>query len=289
MKIIEFFKGKRVFTATIFIAITLLACIVGSIAWALYILVLILFGVDEFIRLLKAKGVNPAREHLYIFSVLFIIVAFFNKPEYFIHVIVFCVIIIFMGLLFRNRKVTINDISATLLGIMYAGLMPVHFILIRNLPPTDVILFPYIQLQPGAGAGYLLLIMISICASDIAAYYVGTKLGKTPLWPSISPKKTVEGAIGGTSAGILTSIIIGYFIHLNILHSFILGVIIVTMAQLGDLCESLIKRDVGVKDSGDIVPGHGGVLDRTDSYIFTAPLAYYYLQWIVLKLSQFTW
>ena len=130
------------------------------------------------------------------------------------------------------------------------------------------------HIDPGIGYIVLMFVVISVC--DIAAFYVGTKLGKTPLWPEVSPKKTVEGAVGGTIASILGAVIVGHFIDLSLVHSIISGFILSLAAQFGDLAESMIKRDAGFKDSGDLLPGHGGMLDRADSYVFTGAVAYYY-------------
>ena len=99
--------------------------------------------------------------------------------------------------------------------------------------------------------------------------------------PVVSPKKTVEGALGGTFLAVLSALVVGYFINLPWYHALIAGLLVTVFAQLGDLSESLLKRDAGVKDSGSSLPGHGGFLDRTDSYIFTIPVLFYYLKYFV--------
>ena len=117
----------------------------------------------------------------------------------------------FVFFLFRKKTPSVADIFSTFFGICYAGLLPVYFILIRNISSgTDNSI-----LDPGAG--FLLLTLLTICASDIGAYYSGRKLGKKPLYLSISPNKTVEGAIGGSLSGVILAVIIGYFIHINII------------------------------------------------------------------------
>ena len=280
MGIVEFFSKQRVFTATVFIAITMTACILGGIWWAIFLLLLIYIGTEEMIKLLNAKEIYPSLEVIRPISITLIFLAYCNRQDLFIHILVLGIILSFVRFVFKSDKVTSADIFATFFIICYSALLPVHFILIRNIT-TDVINMPNSWLEPGAG--FLLLTLMGIWTSDIGAYYVGRKLGKRPLCPVISPKKTVEGAIGGTIAGILMVVLMGFIIQISILNSIILGIIIVAMAQLGDLCESLLKRDVGVKDSGDIVPGHGGVMDRADSYIFTAAAAFYYIQFIIVK------
>ncbi|MEW5821677.1 MAG: phosphatidate cytidylyltransferase [Cyanobacteriota bacterium] len=266
------------FTATIFIAILVAACIAGGWFWTLFLGILIFVGADEYIKLLNAKDINPSRVLIFLFSLIFLLLAHFNLPQYFIHVIIFAFILTFIWFLFTGKLPSSSDIFSTVFGILYAGLMPVGFSLIRHIDKGAAHIG---ILEPGAG--FLLLTLLCICAVDIGAYYIGRKFGKNLLSPKISPKKTVEGSIGGAISGILLAVIIGTFINISIVHSIILGIIIVAIAQLGDLCESLLKRDVGVKDSGDCVPGHGGVLDRADSYIMTASASYYYINYVIVS------
>ena len=119
--------------------------------------------------------------------------------------------------------------------------------------------------------------------TDIGAYFFGTRFGKHKLSPVISPKKSVEGAVYGGLSAIVVGLIIGKLIGISFYHSFVLALIVTVMAQLGDLSESLIKRDAGVKDSGSSLPGHGGFLDRADSYLFSVPVAYYYIKYFILS------
>ena len=129
----------------------------------------------------------------------------------------------------------------------------------------------------------MLFIFFVILFTDIAAYYFGVKFGKHKLCPVISPKKTIEGAVAGATCAIIAGLIIGKLIGISLYHSFVLALIVTVMAQLGDLSESLIKRDAGVKDSGNSLPGHGGLLDRADSYLFTMPVAYLYIKIFILS------
>ena len=132
------------------------------------------------------------------------------------------------------------------------------------------------------GLYYLVFIFFVILITDISAYYFGTKYGKHKLSPVISPKKSVEGAISGGICAVITGVIIGKLVGITLFHSVILALIVTVMAQLGDLSESLIKRDAGVKDSGHSLPGHGGFLDRADSYLFSVPVSYYYIKYFIL-------
>ena len=130
-------------------------------------------------------------------------------------------------------------------------------------------------------AGYALIIFFCVIITDTMCYYTGMKFGKHKLSAVISPNKTIEGSIGGSISCIVFSLILGYALSLAWYHSLIIGILIATFAQIGDLAESMIKRDAGVKDSSNILPGHGGFLDRTDSYILTIPVIYYYIYFFV--------
>ena len=128
---------------------------------------------------------------------------------------------------------------------------------------------------------YCILILFAVLFTDTFCYFVGCKFGKHKLAPVISPNKTIEGSIGGTLACLITSIFLGYCFSIPWSHIIALSMLIAVFAQLGDLSESMIKRDAGVKDSSNILPGHGGFLDRLDSYILTFPVIYYYVQYFI--------
>ncbi len=201
----------------------------------------------------------------------------------------------FFRLLFRRNlpPATIADIATTILGFIYVGFLPSHLVLLRNLYPPGAEPVANPLQQPGLA--YVWATLFIVWATDVFAYFVGKKWGKHLLYPLISPKKTVEGAIGGFLASIIWSVIV---VHLadNVIftntvpfqHSFwlaaVMGAAISIAAQLGDLCESMLKRDAGVKDSGNTLPGHGGFLDRGDSMIFGGAVAYYLISLVVLKI-----
>jgi phosphatidate cytidylyltransferase len=127
----------------------------------------------------------------------------------------------------------------------------------------------------------LLLLLATIVVSDSAQYYCGRAFGRTPLSPEISPKKTVEGAIGGVVFGTLAMVVGGRYIFESPLWMLaLLGAAIALLGIVGDLFESLLKRSAGVKDSSNLIPGHGGVLDRIDSWLFAAPVYYVFVRFI---------
>jgi len=179
-------------------------------------------------------------------------------------------IISFMILLFRKKEErALNNWVWTVGGILYIGLMFSYWGELPNLP---------------AGRFWLFWAIITIIACDVGAYFVGKGLGKHHMAPSISPHKTWEGAAGGLLASIAVAMLFGYFFTLpvELWQLAVLGIVIGVLAQFGDLVESLLKRNAGIKDSGNFFPGHGGVLDRLDSYILVGAVLYYFIQFFVL-------
>jgi len=178
------------------------------------------------------------------------------------------------------------------MGFIYVGWMPCHLVLLRDLgaPGVEAIANPLQQ----PGLAYLWVCFFIIFGTDVFAYYAGKTFGKHLLYPEVSPKKTVEGALGGLLSSIIIATIVVYLadnyvfschpFQFKLIHAPLLGLVVSIAAQLGDLCESLMKRDAGMKDSGDSIPGHGGFLDRGDSLLFAGPIAYYWIKLVVLGI-----
>lgn len=164
-----------------------------------------------------------------------------------------------------------------LIGVVYIGLLFSSFVLLRALPGR-------INVPPfgseDRGAWLMLFVAICVWTSDTCAYFVGRGIGKHKLAPRLSPAKTVEGSIGGCLGAILIGAGMSHWLGLTLVQGLIVGAIAGTAGQIGDLFESALKREIGVKDFGQIMPGHGGTLDRFDSLLFVAPLAYLYLHFI---------
>lgn len=131
------------------------------------------------------------------------------------------------------------------------------------------------------GLGFLAALLLITKLGDIGAYLIGSRWGKKPLIPHISPKKTIEGALGGLFFSVLGGLISKSFLPFNYGQLFLVAIGLGLLGQLGDLSESLLKRDCQVKDSGNIIPGMGGILDEIDSLLFTAPVFYFYLSAIL--------
>ncbi|HUJ79464.1 MAG TPA: phosphatidate cytidylyltransferase [Nitrospiria bacterium] len=157
--------------------------------------------------------------------------------------------------------------SFWLFGALYLGLMLGHVVLLRSLE---------------RGADAVLCVLTVTWMIDSAAYFGGRRFGRRQLAPVISPKKTVEGAVAGLAGGIVTALVVRawWTPMLNVTESLVAGLLLGCAGQLGDLAESMFKRRAGVKDSAGWIPGHGGLLDKVDSLVFTAPTFYYYLLWV---------
>lgn len=157
-----------------------------------------------------------------------------------------------------------------LFAIVYIGFLSSHLCLIRAMPE---------------GAKWLTVLTSITIASDIGAYFTGKRFGKTKLCPSISPGKTVEGFGGGLFCGILTGLLAAFFLFpaINLLLIFLTALALTCLGVIGDLTESILKRAAGVKDSGRILPGHGGILDRCDSLLISAPVLFYLIDFDLLR------
>ncbi|MEL6438763.1 MAG: phosphatidate cytidylyltransferase [Cyanobacteria bacterium J06621_8] len=278
---------SRLVSAVIAIALALGMIILGGWYFTLGIGILVVLAQHEYFRLVRAKGVEPAGKTTLIVSLLLLVSATFTPS---VTDAMFCLggTIICFYLLFQPKIATIADISSSILGLFYTGYLPTFWVRLRvNLPnsssgsnlPFDGY-WPDSWLNPSQFPTALtltFLVMACIWAADIGAYTMGKNFGRTRL-SDISPKKTVEGAVFGVIGSLIVAETGAWYFHFPAwqISGIMLGSLIGITSLLGDLTESMMKRDAGVKDSGQLIPGHGGILDRTDSYVFTAPLVYYF-------------
>lgn len=166
----------------------------------------------------------------------------------------------------HEREQPFIDWTLSLAGALYVGWLFSHFVMLRGL---------------AGGLGWVLLALFSTWICDSFAYLFGKVWGKHSFFPQVSPRKTWEGALAGWVGGTGTSLLVGWILGLSILQALTLGLAISLAATFGDLAESMIKRQMGVKDSGSLLPGHGGILDRMDSLLFVVVVVYYFLIWVV--------
>jgi len=162
--------------------------------------------------------------------------------------------------------------AASMAGIFYMGWLLSYWVLIMNHYGGD-----------WDGRDWVILALFSTFAVDTAAYFVGRTWGRHKMAPTVSPGKTWEGAIGGLVGALVAVIALALLLNVDISYGemVILGVLIAVFAQLGDLAESKLKRSMGVKEASNLIPGHGGILDRLDSIVFTGVVVYYCLRWFI--------
>ena len=249
-----------------------MGCIIfGGIALLLLVLAIIFFASKEYVKILEHKGFYPSLKIILTSEALLAAIVYFRAFNLVSFALTLCTTLAFMWVLFRGRQPYIANVATTVLGFVYCGWFPMHLLLLRDLHSDEFT----------SGLGFVVLMFTSILLTDIGCYYAGTHLGKHKLAPVVSPNKTIEGSIGGAISAVIGAVIVGYFIGLDWYLAVIAGLLCTIFAQIGDLCESLIKRDAGVKDSGNTLPGHGGFLDRTDSFAFTIPVMYYFCQYFI--------
>jgi phosphatidate cytidylyltransferase len=285
----------RIISSIVAIALALCMLLLGGWFFTIGMCIIVYLGQSEYFKLVRAKGIEPASRITLIASqVLLVVGATGSNIDDSLFPIAGTLICFY--LLFLPKIASIADISTSLFGLFYSGYLPSYWIRLRvGLDPLTAHSFPFntdwsqlllnfdLSLLPRAFTITALSFMC-IAAADIGAYLFGKWLGRTKL-SEISPNKTVEGAIFGTIGSVTIGTIGAWALHWHnwYIGGVGLGVLIGMTSLLGDLTESVMKRDAGVKDSGDLIPGHGGMLDRTDSYIFTAPLVYYFVT-LVLPL-----
>lgn len=271
-------RQRRVVLGFMLFTLVIGMTVLGGMFFSLFVFIVFLIGFNEMNAMLRVKHIYPSKLIVITMGALMILATTFAKSDWLPFLVTTAALLSFFRLLFRQPRATISDIGATLMCVFYLIYFPVHYIMVRKMG-ADTVDARYLE----PGLGYLILVFTVISASDVGAYYFGRWLGKSPLYPELSPKKTREGALGGVLFGTFMGGLVSFFIGLPLHHGFVLSVLLTIVGQLGDLTESLLKRDSGIKDSSNLLQGHGGVLDRADSYIFAGAVTYYYIHWVVLQ------
>lgn len=250
------------------IAPFILFIFLGGIYLKGFTLLLSIAGLYEFYKAVKEKKINPISIVGYLLLAVFYLLG--NNFEYIMYVIVlFTVVLLIIPVV--NLKYTFIDVAITLIGFLYVGMLFSFIPLVNNKPSGEFLVW---------------LIFIGSWVCDTAAYYSGKYLGERKLCPEVSPKKTIAGSIGGLlgsalGCGLFGIIVSSYVSEVQVIHFFLIGTLCGIMGQFGDLVASSIKRYVGIKDYSNLIPGHGGILDRFDSILFNAVVVFYYLTFIV--------
>ncbi|UBF28460.1 phosphatidate cytidylyltransferase [Kovacikia minuta CCNUW1] len=284
----------RVVSGVVAIALALAMILLGGWYFTAGFGVIIYLGQLEYFQLARAKGIAPAAKTTLAVSQALLIISNISSTGADAVFPVAGTFICFY-LLFQPKFATIADISTSVMGLFYGGYLPSYWVRLRSLGQAEVSNLPFEGYFPATwtnllsslpqGLTHTLLAFSCIWAADIGAYVFGKFFGRTRL-SDISPKKTVEGAVFGVTASILVAIAGSWYLDWpgSPVTGAALGLLIGIASLLGDLTESMMKRDAGVKDSGQLIPGHGGILDRADSYVFTAPLVYYFVTLVLPKL-----
>ena len=256
----------------------MLAAIVASqYSFALLFLLILTGGLIEFANLYKTSDIQPNKLLSYLVSLLIFGTSFFVakgllEPKYFLTL--FPMFLVIMAAeLYRNKLKPLENIAITIFTIVY---MALPLSLVNFLVFTD--LFPANDYSPKL----LIALFILIWTHDSGAYLFGVSIGKHRLFERISPKKSWEGAIGGTLTSILAAVIISPYIpEIQLIHWIAISILTCVSSTFGDLTESMFKRYFQIKDSGRLLPGHGGILDRFDSILFAIPIVVLYLKIII--------
>lgn len=267
-------RTTRILVAVLTIPILLGLSYWGGIPFLVLILGIGVLAFNEFATMVQNKDQYVNK----IVGILVILVMILNS--YFLSIgfeqlMLFGILALLISELFRNRSSAIQNLGSTLLGIFYVGAFSAAIVSIREFY-TD-------SSHYSNGGSIVITIFITLWMTDSAAYFLGSAFGKHKLFPRVSPNKSWEGAIAGFIFAIITTTVLKefFFTFLTWKDAIVLGFIIGIFGQIGDLIESLIKRDASVKDSSNIIPGHGGILDRFDSLIFSAPIVYLYMYYFM--------
>lgn len=274
--------GQRIRTAIVAIPIALCLIKLGGLPFALGVLLLGLVGFREFQDMLTKDGIQVYRAMGMAGTCLLILAAGAGHGDWLLPLVtLFSLLVMLEGLYCYAQGHFPENTGLTCMALVYLGQPFAHFILLRELtgPVHTLPLWGPMSL----GEALLWTVMFATWASDTFAYFGGRAFGRTKLLPRVSPKKTREGALCGFIGCVLTVWLLGnVWLGYPLLPVLLLGIGIGIFAPLGDLVESILKRSCDIKDSGNFFPGHGGVLDRCDSLIFSVPFAYYFITLFLL-------
>jgi phosphatidate cytidylyltransferase len=241
-----------------------------------------LIGLNEFYNGVRKIGAEPQEWVGMASAMLFMFAAQqkFNYPGFSLPAVLTIFVIVPLTIeMVRPNRAPIKNLGATFLGVVYVGWLLSYLIAIRSVTGQFTVAgFPW---PIARGAWLVLYVMFASWASDTGAYFIGVTWGRHRMAPDISPGKSWEGFTAGLVSSIIICALMSPPLHIPLLHTLGLALGINIASVVGDLVESALKRDIGVKDFGTILPGHGGVLDRFDGLLFAAPLFYYYITFVL--------
>lgn len=265
----------RAITGILYVAVAVSAILIHTLTTAALFLVVALFTQAEFLKTFKGKAKPHMGFSLLVSAVLYVVIALHSMrfiEDQHLLLLILPVIAIFTVELFRREKTPFLNMAVILVGLVY---------IVLPLALLNTI-YQFGSLTTGADYQFILTFFAMVWINDTGAYATGLLIGKHKLFPSVSPKKTWEGFFGGALFTLITGWFAGiYFVGYQDVNYVIYALIIIIFATLGDLVESLLKRNFNVKDSGSILPGHGGMLDRFDGVLLSSPVIFLYINFFI--------
>lgn len=276
----------RVVSAVLFVPLLVLLADVGGLAFLGFVALQAVIGLNEFYAMMRAKDLRP--NALLGFTAALAVLGLAYRPHTpHAAFLATAALLLLLAAALRHpeRRGIVESMAVTVFGVLYVGWLSAHFVLLRELPWRA-------GLDYADGARIVLFAFLVTWSCDSGAYLVGRWLGRTRPWGAISPRKSLEGSAGGFVFALAGSALgAATFMRgasgapwLTLADALAIGALVGVCGQVGDLVESLLKRDARSGDSSDLIPGHGGILDRFDSLYFGAPLVYYYLRVVVFQV-----
>jgi len=276
----------RVASGLVFVPLLILLARAGGLAWLGFVALQTGLGLEEFYRMARAKGLAPVR--WLGFASAFVLLGLAYRPQTpNASLLTTGGLLVLLALALRRggQPRVLESAAVTAFGVFYVGWLSAHFVLLRELPWRAGLAY-------SDGGSLVLYAFLVTWSCDTGAYLTGRLFGRTRPWTTISPRKTLEGAMGGLLFAVIAAQIgAATFLRagggtplLTWPHALAIGVLVGICGQVGDFVESLFKRDAASGDSSDLIPGHGGVLDRFDSLYFGAPIVYHYLRAVIFQV-----
>jgi phosphatidate cytidylyltransferase len=268
---------SRIITAAILLPVLIASILISWLAplFVLLALAAMTLGLYEFWMLARRREMKPDVVVGFAAAAAIFTVFYFNEPSLLLLILPAFTIIALSAEMLRGAPFErmMASVGATVLGVMYVALLGGHLVAVRT------------GFRQELAADLLAFFFLVIMGSDTGAYYTGRAFGRHKLAPKVSPGKTWEGAVGGMAASLLMAAVAHYwfFPQLALKLALPLAALMNVLGVVGDLTESALKRGAGAKDAAQILPGHGGLLDRLDSLLFNAPLIYYFGQWLMVN------
>jgi phosphatidate cytidylyltransferase len=281
----------RVASGLVFVPLLIVLARAGGLAWLGFVALQTVIGLQEFYRMARAKGLAPVRWLGFVSAVVLLGLAYRPQtPNASLLTTGALLLLLALALRRGGQPRVLESAAVTAFGVFYVGWLSAHFVLLRELPWRAGLAY-------ADGGSLVLYTFLVTWSCDSGAYLTGRFFGRTRPWATISPRKTLEGAMGGLVFAVIAAQVgAATFLRagggsagggtplLTWPHALAIGVLVGICGQVGDFVESLFKRDAASGDSSDLIPGHGGVLDRFDSLYFGAPIVYHYLRAVIFQV-----